>query len=191
MHNAIAIIDEAAQEDSTKLLQNFSKLRKSIAKKHESSAQHASAEELLTPETLKAFADANESLLKELMEIEEHRVEQSESILEQYSTRLKELFAAAKERIQSVFQSLLQLENRETEVMTTDALREAERAANASAPAAPTANTGSTNTGTLGITSELSPMSAEERAVLSDRPSLQQSLKNSTDYRQAKIHENV
>ncbi|KAA6384467.1 MAG: hypothetical protein EZS28_020008 [Streblomastix strix] len=59
----------------------------------------------------------------------------------------------------------------------------------AAAAAAQGASSGTTAPAQSANQEEAAVMTAEERAVLSDKPSLQQSLKNSSEFRQAKIHE--
>ncbi|KAH7828370.1 putative leucine-rich protein, related [Monocercomonoides exilis] len=207
MNYAMNVIEEQAVSTSQEILAKFSKLRKGITAQLEAAlvdGPTSANDSLLSPETMKQLEDANEALLKELMEIEEHRVEQAESILDQYGAKLKEMFATTKDRIQLDFQNLVRLETREAELMAADAMRESERisapggggssGSGASAAGASSAADGSSSASAAGGahgagSGDEDVMSAEEKAVLSDKPSLQQSLKNSSEFRQAKIHE--
>ncbi|KAK2960594.1 putative Dynein regulatory complex subunit 3 [Blattamonas nauphoetae] len=183
LQHAMDIIEAEAAEQSDKLIAAFEKKKKMISRQLDQAMNEApptsssmNDQGLLNPAAVKELSDANEALLHDLMELEEHRVEQAENILDQYSTKLKDVFAVAKDRIQLDFQNLIRVELREAEVMAADTMREAERA---------TAST----TGGAQAAVEETAMSPEERAVLSDKPSLQQSFKNSSEFRQSKIHE--
>ncbi|KAA6355949.1 MAG: hypothetical protein EZS28_048524, partial [Streblomastix strix] len=136
MDNSLIIIEQQAQEQSLDLITKFNKLKKSITQQVELALQDGGGQGqdgggnyvALQPEAIKEFSDANEALLADLLDVEEHRVEQSEAIIEQYSSKLKEIFSITKDRIQLDFQNLIKLEMREAELMATDSLREAERA---------------------------------------------------------------
>jgi hypothetical protein len=68
------------------------------------------------------------------MDAEDHHMEQTELILEEFGRRLKELFDDARvDHINNSFGILIKLETREAELMASDTMREAERLASGAA----------------------------------------------------------
>jgi hypothetical protein len=142
LNHALSLIEDECTSLSSSLITKFEKMRKHAFININvegggggggESGQNNN-EVMITPDVLKQVSDANESLLGELMDAEDHHMEQTELILEEFGRRLKELFDDARvDHINNSFGILIKLETREAELMASDTMREAERLASGAA----------------------------------------------------------
>lgn len=156
-------MDQIQQENGVKSLELIQAFEKSWLKR----LHNALADGNVTQEAINEGLSGNERLYHELMDIELHHVEQSEQILMDYGGRVKEAFNFVKDNVAAFFRRLVEQEGQNYELMVTYALEEVSKA----------------------NTDEAKDHTDEQKALLSDKTAVNTALKNSTDFRQSRIHE--